>query len=307
MAGSSGESSAETAPARVVDAHHHVWRRSDLAWLSGPMQLRIFGPYEPIRRDYPIEEYLADAGPCGVVKSVYVQTNWPPGSEGNEAAWIQAVSDWHGFPQAFVGYADLASPALEATLDGLMKHRGLRGIRQQLHWHDNPTYRFAARPDLMNDAGWRRGLGEVAKRTLLFELQVFAGQMVDGARLARDFPDLEIVLLHAGMLEDTSEAGWSAWRAGMRLLSACPNVSVKLSGLGTFSHRCDPALWRPVIEETLGLFGPQRCLFGSNFPIEKLWTDYRSIVGAVAGALSRLSAPDRDAVFYGNAVRLYRL
>jgi predicted TIM-barrel fold metal-dependent hydrolase len=110
---------------------------------------------QPIRRDYPIEEYLADARPAGVVKSVYVQTNWPPGGETDEAAWIQSVSDRNGLPQAFVGYADLASPALEGTLDALMKHRGLRGIRQQLHWHENAAYRFASRPDLMNDASWR--------------------------------------------------------------------------------------------------------------------------------------------------------
>jgi predicted TIM-barrel fold metal-dependent hydrolase len=295
------------APARIVDAHHHVWRRADLAWLSGPTQPRIFGPYEPIRRDFTIEEYLADARPAGVVKSVYVQTNWPPGGETDEAAWIQSVSDRNGFPQAFVGYADLASPDLAATLDALMKHRGLRGIRQQLHWHENAAYRFASRPDLMNDAGWRRGLGEVAKRKLLFELQIFARQMSDGARLARDFPDLDVVLLHAGMPEDTSEAGRSTWRAGMKLLAACPNVSVKLSGLGTFSHRCDAASWRPVIVETLDLFGAQRCLFGSNFPIEKLWTDYRSIVAAVAGALSGLADAERDAVFCANAMRLYRL
>jgi predicted TIM-barrel fold metal-dependent hydrolase len=307
MAKPTKSSSKEMAPARIVDAHHHVWRRSDLAWLSGPMQPRIFGPYQPIRRDYPIEEYLADARPAGVVKSVYVQTNWPPAGETDEAAWIQSVSDRNGFPQAFVGYADLASPALVATLDALMKHRGLRGIRQQLHWHENAAYRFASRPDLMNDASWRRGLGEVAKRKLLFELQIFASQMTDGARLARDFSDLEFVLLHAGMLEDTSAAGWSIWRAGMKLLSACPNVSVKLSGLGTFSHRCDAALWRPVIEETLALFGPQRCLFGSNFPIEKLWTDYRSIVSAVNGAISGLNDAERDAVFCANAMRLYRL
>jgi len=307
MANPVGSSEETPLPARVVDAHHHVWRRSDLAWLSGPLQPRIFGPYEPIRRDYPIEEYLADARPSGVVKSVYVQTNWPPGGEVTEAAWIQSVSDRHGFPQAFVGYADLASPTVGTTLDALSAQRNLRGIRQQLHWHENPTYRFAARPDLMNDADWRRGLREVAGRGLLFELQVFARQMADSARLARDFPELNLVLLHAGMPEDTSDAGWSAWRAGMQLLSACPNVSVKLSGLGTFSHRCDVALWRPVIHETLGFFGPQRCLFGSNFPIEKLWTDYGSIVATVNGALHGLSAAERDAVFYGNAVRLYRL
>jgi predicted TIM-barrel fold metal-dependent hydrolase len=294
-------------PPRIVDAHHHIWRHADLAWLSGPMQLRIFGPYEAIRRDYPIEEYLADARPSGVVKSIYVQTNWPPGGELKEAAWVQSVCDRDGFPQAFVGYADLASANVEATLDALMVHRGLRGIRQQLHWHDNPAYRFAARADLMNDAAWRRGLQAVADRGLLFELQVFADQMVAAARLARDFPGLPFVLLHAGMLADRSEGGWSSWRRGMTALANCPNVSVKLSGLGTFVHRCDAEEWTPVVRETVALFGTGRCLFGSNFPIEKLWTRYSVIVDVMSEALSALSAAERDAVFYGNAMRLYRL
>ncbi len=271
------------------------------------MQPRIFGPYEAIRRDYPIEEYVRDAQPVGVVKSVYVQTNWPPGGELAEAAWVQSVSDRHGFPHAFVGYADLASESVEATLDALMVHCGLRGVRQQLHWHGNPAYRFAARADLMNDAVWRRGLRAVADRGLLFELQVFASQMADAARLARDFPELPFVLLHAGMPEDTSGAGRALWRAGMTELAACPNVSVKLSGLGTFVHRCDDGHWTPVIQETLALFGADRCLFGSNFPVEKLWTRYPSIVDVVSAALSGLGAGERDAVFYANAARIYRL
>jgi predicted TIM-barrel fold metal-dependent hydrolase len=293
-------------PSRIVDAHHHIWRQADLAWLTGPMQPRIFGPYEAIRRDYPIDEYLADARPSGVMKSVYVQTNWPPGGELTEAAWLQSISDRHGFPHAFVGYADLASDSVEATLDVMLTHRGLRGIRQQLHWHGNPIYRFAARADLMNEAAWQRGLRAVADRGLLFELQVFADQMVDAARLACDFPKLRIVLLHAGMLEDRSETGWASWRHGMTKLAACPNVSVKLSGLGTFVHRCDSTQWAPVIQETLAMFGADRCLFGSNFPIEKLWTRYSSIVDVMSEALAGLSAADRDAVFYTNAVDLYR-
>src|SRR5579862_3738200 len=166
------------APSRIIDAHHHLWRQADLAWLSGPMQPRIFGPYEAIRRDYPIREYLSDARPRAVTKSIYVQTNWPPGAELQEAAWVQSVADRHGFPHAFVGYADLQSPNIEATLDAMTVHRNLRGIRQQLHWHERPDYRFAARPDLMNDHGWRRGLHLVSKHNLVFELQVFAGQMV---------------------------------------------------------------------------------------------------------------------------------
>ncbi len=271
------------------------------------MQPRIFGPYEAIRRDYPVEEYLADIESCGVVKSVYVQTNWPPGGELEEAAWVQQVADRHGFPNAFVGYADLQSETLASTLDALSRHRRLRGIRQQLHWHENATYRFARQPALMSEASWRRGLRAVADRGLLFELQVFTSQMADAAQLAGAFGDLTFVLLHAGMLEDQSAHGWAAWREGMRRLAGCPNVVVKLSGLGTFIHRCDAEAWLPVIRETVAMFGPKRCLFGSNFPIEKLWTDYGAIVDAVAGALDGCTAEECDAIFYANAVRVYRL
>lgn len=183
----------------------------------------------------------------------------------------------------------------------------LRGIRQQLHWHANPQYRFAARPDVMNDRGWRRGLAQLGARGLVFELQVFAEQMDDGARLTADHPEVTFVLLHAGMLEDRSPAGWARWRDGMRRLSACPNVYVKLSGLGTFVHRCAAEPWRPVIEETLALFGASRCMFGSNFPVEKLWTRYADVVAVTGDCLAGLTGPDLAAVLHDTAARVYRL
>jgi predicted TIM-barrel fold metal-dependent hydrolase len=294
-------------PAPVVDAHHHIWRRADLPWLDGPPVPRIFGAYEALRRDYPVEEYLADARPSGVVRSVYVQTNWAPGREVDEVAWAQSIADRHGFPHAIVGFAELAAPAVAATLDRMRRCPGLRGIRQQIHWHADPAYRFAARPDWMDDPAWRRGLAEVAARGLVFELQIFASQMEAGARLARDFAQLTIVLLHAGMPEDATADGRARWRDGMRALAALPNVHVKLSGLGTFAHHCSAALWGPVIRETVELFGPARSMFGSNFPIEKMWTSYADLVRVTTGCLAWLSPGDRALVLHDTAARIYRL
>lgn len=291
----------------LVDAHHHIWRLADLTWLQGPPQPRIFGEYGALRRDYAIEEYVAEARAAGVVRSVYVQTNWPAGREEEEVAWVQSVGERHGFPHAIVGYADLGAPGVGAVLDRMLKHPRLRGIRQQLHWHERPLYRFAARPDLMDDEAWRRGLGEVAGRGLLFELQVFAGQMEAAARLARDFPRATFVLMHAGMLEDRTPDGWDRWRAGLRGLAAAPNVHVKLSGLGTFPRACSAELWGPVIRETVALFGAERCMFGSNFPIEKLWTSYAEVVRVTLESLGGLSAGDRRAVLHDTAARVYRL
>jgi len=291
----------------IIDAHHHIWRLANTPWLHGPPVPRIFGEYGPLRRDYLAPDYVADARAAGVVRSVYVQINVAPGDEIEEVEWVQAQGDRHGLPSAIIGYADLASPQLAATLDRHARSPGFRGIRQQLHWHETPAYRFAARADLMNDATWQRGLGEVADRGLLFELQVFSGQMADAARLARAFPRLTFILLHAGMLEDVSTQGMAAWRDGMRRLAERPNVMVKLSGLGTFSHTCSVALWQPIVRETLAIFGPERAVFGSNFPIESLWTSYGSIVTVMRECIAQRTAAEQRAILHDNARQIYRL
>ncbi len=291
----------------IIDAHHHIWRLAAVPWLAGPPVARIFGDYAPLRRDYGIDEFTAEIVPHGIVKSVYVQINVAPRAEIEEVAWVQAVADAHGFPHGIVGYADLAAPGVAATLDREMAYKNLRGIRQQLHWHANPFYRFASCADQMNDQAWRAGLREIEKRGLLFELQVFAGQMDDAAKLACDFPGVTFVLLHAGMLEDRSADGWARWRAGMQKLAACPNVVTKLSGLGTFARECAFALWQPVVKEALAMFGARRCMFGSNYPIEKLWTSYGRIVAVMRECLTEFSPAEQRAVFYDTAQRVYRL
>ena len=290
-----------------VDAHHHIWHQADLPWLVGPMQPRIFGPYEPIRRDYPIEEYLADAASSGVSRSVYVQTNWATDRFEDEAAWVQRTTEERGWPHAIVAFADFSVDDVRPQLDRLARYRLVRGVRMQLHWHENPLYRFAARPDLCVDPTIRRNIARLADYGWSFDLQVFAPQMADAASLAEACPDVTFVLQHAGMLEDTSPQGRAAWRAGMARLAKCPNVFSKLSGLGTFIHRNDAAYIAEILSDTVALFGAERCLFGSNFPVEKLWTSYREVVDAYRAAAAPLRPEQRDAIFGATAMRVYRL
>lgn len=294
-------------PVPTIDAHHHIWRLSDLPWLSGPQVPRIFGPYQPICRDYPISEYRSDTAGCDIVKSIYIQTNWPAGRSFDEARWVQSVADDTGWPHANVAHADLADPDAGSLLKRLADLPATRGIRQQLHWHENPQYRFAPRPDVMNDADWRRGLARLSDHGLLFELQIFASQMMDGAALARAFTDTVFVLEHAGMLEDMSPAGLQLWRDGMAALAQCRNVNVKLSGLGTFVHACRGDVIGPIVKETVALFGADRCFFGSNFPIEKLWTDYGALYRTFRSAIAYLGDAEQAAILHGTAARLYRI
>jgi predicted TIM-barrel fold metal-dependent hydrolase len=292
---------------QIVDAHHHIWRQKDIPWLMGPMLPRIFGPYEPIRRDYPISEYLADIKSSGITQSVYVQANWARESFEEEVAYVQRTANETGWPHAIVGYADLMAEDVRPELDRLIRYPLLRGIRMQLHWHENPQYRFAAKPDLMKESVFQRNMAHLADYGLSFELQVFAGQMEDAAALARDFPATTFILQHAGMLANMSARGWDEWRAGMTKLAAQANIVSKLSGLGTFIHKVDAKLIGDIARETIRLFGAERCLFGSNFPIEKLWSSYDELIQAYRTALVEYPIEAQERIFSTTAKRVYRL
>lgn len=291
----------------IVDAHHHIWRQRDLLWLQGPTVPRIFGPYDPIKRDYPIEEYLDDIQGTGVVRSVYVQTNWPNDKALEEVDWVEEEAKRTGWPNAIVSFVDFLSDDAPRTIAAQAQRSLVKGVRQQIHWHENPQYRFAQRPDITEDPTFRRNLARLQDLGWLFEIQVFTSQMQGAAQLAASLPGLTFVLEHAGMLEDLSSDGRARWREGMKWLADQPNMHTKLSGLGTFIHRVDAQQIAEVIGETVEIFGAERCVWGSNFPIEKLWTSYGELVSAVRSALTGLSPDAQNKILLSNAMKLYRM
>jgi len=293
----------------IVDAHHHVWRRADLPWLSGPMVPRIFGRYEPLRRDYPIQEYVRDAVSAGIGASVYVQPNWPMDRVLDEVRWIARLRAETGWPMAVVACADLfAEDAVEVMRAQQSISSLVVGTRLQLHWHERPEFRFADGPDRMTDPVFRRNIAAHRDLGRLFELQVFPGQMPAAAALVAEHPGVRFVLVHAGMLTDRTDPSVVAeWRAGLRELAACPNVVVKLTGQGTFVHRVDPELLRFVADEVLAMFGSARAMFGTNLPVEKLWTDAAELTGAWRQALRDRTPGEQADVFSRTARRVYGL
>lgn len=292
----------------LVDAHHHLWRVADLPWLGGEMVPRIFGPYQPIRRDYLAGEYIAEAVACGITSSVYVQTNWPLDRSEDEIRWLRAVHEQTGWPTAVVGSADLFAP----TAAEVMRRQAaltpiVRGVRLQLHWHERPEFRFASAPDRMKDPVFRRNIATLADLGWLFELQVFPGQMADAAQFVAAFPDTTFVLVHAGMLDSREPSQVALWERGMGLLSEHTNVVVKLTGQGTFVHRVDEDLIEMVTATCLDLFGSGRCLWGSNFPVEKIWTELPALVAAWRRVLDHYPIQVRRDVFAATARRVYAL
>lgn len=213
---------------------------------------------------------------------------------------MQGIADATGWPHAIAGYADF-------TVDDMSGFPLMRAVRMQLHWHAIPAFRFAAVENLAAGQTLQRNVARLAEYGLTFELQVFTRQMGGAAELAAACAAVTFILQHAGMLEDLSKSGRAAWREGMRLLARQPNVVVKLSGLGTFIHRNDAVQITEVVGETVAMFDAERCLFGSNFPIEKLRTSYADRIGAYRAATAHLPAAEQDAIFRGTAARVYRL
>ena len=291
----------------IVDAHHHIWRQADLPWLTGPMQPRIFGPYEPIRRDYPIAEYLDDLAGNGVVKSVYVQTNWANERFEDETAWVQRTAEETGWPHAIVAYADFSADDVRPQLDRLKRYSLVRGVRMQLHWHENPLYRFAARADLCADPAIRRNVARLADYGWSFDLQVFAPQMPDAAGLAEACPDVTFVLQHAGMLEDLSPAGRAAWRAGMARLATVRTLSQSSPGSVHSSIATTPHISPLSLPKRLRSSAPIAACSARIFRSRSCGPTIASLVAGLSRRHEIPSPRHRDAILRDTAMRVYRL
>jgi predicted TIM-barrel fold metal-dependent hydrolase len=266
---------------------------------------RIFGPYEPLQgKAYTADEYKADAIAKGFGQSVYVQANWKLDDSVKEVEWVHEQHERTGWPHAIVGSADLFSPdAIETIEAQLQASQLLRGTRLQLHWHEtNDAFRFAAGPDRPSDRTFNENLAKLPALGLVFELQVFANQLESATRLVAAHPELTFVLIHAGM-----PIAGERWRELLAELASYPNVNVKLSGQGTFVHKVDPELIADVTRVVVDTFGSDRAMFGSNFPIESLWTDFSSLIDAWLGVLAEYPDEVRADVLGRTARRVYRL
>ena len=311
----------------IVDAHHHLFDR-------------------PARR-YAAEDLLADlAGGHRVTDTVYLQCGEAYRTEGpahlrpvGETEAMEALAARSaatpGSPRlcaAIVGHADLtrgaaAAEVLEAHLAASPQR--FRGIRQTSAWEPDPAFvRVGPRPGpgLLLDRRFREGFATLAPLGLSFDAWLYHPQLDDLVDLARAFPDTSIVLDHVGgPLGLGGYAGrrdevFAQWRAGIGRLAACPNVTIKLGGMGMrlfgfgFHEAPEPPssaalaeAWRPYVHECIEAFGAQRCMFESNFPVDQLSCDYVVLWNAFKRLAAGCSPAEKAALFAGTAARVYRI
>lgn len=259
----------------------------------------------PIRRRFDVDDLRAVTRDTDVTRTVVVQAVHDP----DETAWLLAQPR----PVAgVVGWVDLTAPDVAdrlAVVQALPGGERLVGIRHQAH--DEPDPDWLARPDVV------RGVRALADAGLVFDLLVREREHPAARTLIDAVPEAVFVLDHAGKpaiardRSGTQDSGEGrevadAWRARMRDFAARPNVACKVSGLLTEAG--DDWRDRPVARyarEVVELFGPDRSLFGSDWPVSTLATDYAEVLATTATALADLGADERDAVFRGTAERVY--
>jgi len=293
----------------IIDPHHHLYdlKTGRYPWLQDEMLERVFGDYSAIRRDYLIDDFREDIKNQNVVKSVHLQVEYDHNDPVAETRWLQSVADQHGYPHGIVAFADLSSPNVQQTIEEHCAFPNVRGIRQCLNYHRDPVKTFIEQPHLMSDAQWQRGYGLLKRYGLSFDLQLYYTQMEEALSLARKFPDTPIVLNHTGMPVDRAVEEIEAWKASMKSLASAPNVFCKISGLGMGDWHWTTESITPFVLDAIDAFGTQRCMFASNFPVDKLFSSYDDVFNVFKSITRSFSDDERRALFHDNAERVYRL
>ena len=159
----------------------------------------------------------------------------------------------------------------------------------------------------MGDPAWRRGYALLERYGLSFDLQTPWWHLAEAAALARDFPNTQIILNHTGLPADRTPEGLAGWRSAMQTLAARPNVAVKISGLGQPGQPWTVAANGPIVRDTIAIFGVDRCMFASNFPVDGLCADFDTIFSGFKTIVADLSQAEQTSLFCANALRFYRL
>jgi len=312
----------------IVDAHHHLWDRQGARYLAHEFLEDTGSGHRVVSTVYvQCRSMLRADGPVEM----------RPLGEVEFANGIAAMGASGSYGQtrcceAIVGGADLSqgewvAPVLEAMLQ--VSGGRLRGIRNPLAWHESDAVRSSpVTPprDLMQDARFKAGVATLATYGLSFDVWVYHTQLDELYELARSVPDVTVVIDHfGGPVGAGPHAGHgaevlSAWRSSVQRLATLPNTRMKLGGAGmpVFGHDFASAslppssqqladAWRPYFEVCVDVFGPERCMFESNFPVDKGMFSYRVLWNAFKRLAARASVTEREALFSGTAIQTYRL
>ncbi len=292
----------------LVDAHHHLWDLGAVRypWLMEKGVRRFFGDPTPIQKNYLLADFRRDIGALPVRQSVHVQVGAAADQSVAETRWLQGVAKAGGMPGAIVAFCDLAAADAPAVLDAQRAYPNVRGIRQIIGRSTEEDKKTGS-DALLADPRWRRNLARLPAMGLTFDLQLVPPQLPQTIELLEKLPELRVALCHCGSPWDRSAAGLAFWRRGIERLAELPHAYCKLSGFGMFDPDWDARRVRDVVGPAIDAFGPSRCMFGSNFPVDRLYRTYGFVWAQYRSLIDEFSASEQAAMLGDTARRFYRL
>ena len=294
--------SAATRPP-FVDTHIHLWdlREPTLryAWLE-PDSEQVAGDLDGIRTPkYMAEQFITETRFQNVPKCIHVQAAFGIEDPVEETRWLQEQADRTGCPHGIVAHCDLKAPDVEEQLERHLAYANLRGIRDVLQ---------GDRVTDPEDPDWRRGFAAVARHGLVccFDTVLARQNLYKSRALAEAYSDARICLDH-GAIPRTPGADFDAWRRDLEHAAGAERTILKISGFGEVDHRWTLERMRPWVLAGLEAFGVERCVLGTNWPVDRLASSYGDVLDAFDQLTADLSQTEREALFFRNAERYFRV
>ena len=284
-----------------VDAHVHFYDMGHSELFYAHWQPDVVHPSlgtlprKLAERNWLAEDFIEVSRTSNVTKAVHVQAAIGSPDPVTETEWLQEAADRTGFPHAIVAYADLRDPDVEAVLERHCESPNMKGVR------DFSYGDYLVSPD------FHRGYALMEKYGLIASIAAQWPDMEKLRDLAAMFPNIVIVLDHAGGPMERTPEYFNNWRQGMQTAAEAENIICKISGLGMGDHNWTVDSIRPYVLHCIETFGVERSLFATNWPVDSLWSDYDTIVNAYDEITADFTESERRALFSANTERLYNI
>ena len=283
-----------------VDTHVHYWDLKDpklrYAWLDRDWVHPVLGDIDGLKvLKYLAEHYLAETRFQNVSKCIHVQAAIGIADPVDETRWLQEQADRTGFPNGIVAHCDLARPDAAETLERHMEYANMRGVRD------------FGQGDYLVDPAWQEGYGLLARHGLVFCLDVLPENLGSARALAERYQDVVLCIDHAGFPRSRTDEYFAMWKRGMQDAAGAPNVVCKISGLGMCDNAWTVDSLRPWILGCIEAFGAERSFFGTNWPVDRLYSSYGDVLNAYEQIIADFSGAEQEALFSRNAERIFRI
>jgi predicted TIM-barrel fold metal-dependent hydrolase len=286
---------------QLIDSHIHFWdlTHPDISydWLAPKVLHPVLGDVEAIKSSrYDVDAFIAESRFTGVTAAVHVQAAVGTADPVEETRWLTEMAAHSPIPFVIVAGVDLSADDVEAQLDAHAVSPLLRGARDY------------GRAGYLEDPAFHRGVQVLAAHDLVLDLDTVWQDMPRARDLADEVPGMPVVVDHIGFPRDTTSPEYfESWRTGISAIAAAPNVYCKISGLGMNRAGWTVEGLRPWVEHCLEQFGAERCMFGSNWPVDRLWGSYDAYVAAFRELISGYSPAERELLSVGVAERVFRV